>query len=389
MQQIQVCIVGGGCVGLAAALGLAKAGISVALLDSGDVPRPLGEQYQARVSAISLASQSLFAQLGVWDAILASRATPYQHMDVRDKDSSGRIAFSGQSLDLPELGHIIENEAIRFALYQALTREPNAKLHFNTRYQHIHQSDTDVLLTLEQGMPIMAKLLVAADGANSAIRRQFNLPISYWDYDHHAIVTTIKTTEPHAYTARQVFLPQGPLAFLPLADEHHHSIVWSTEPDHAKALMAMSDGDFAKAICAAIDAQCGLCEVVGERHVFPLTMRYAQQWLSGKVVLMGDAAHTIHPLAGLGMNLGLKDAALLIQLLRDNLSEFASHAVLREYERSRKLDAQKHIAMMQGLKTLFEGSHPLKKLIRGVGLSMVDKLGPIKDLFAKQAIEGK
>ncbi|WP_046005549.1 FAD-dependent monooxygenase [Pseudoalteromonas rubra] len=386
MQQVQVCIVGGGCVGLALALGLAKNNISVMVLDAGPEPQPLSEDYGARVSAISLASQSLFESLGVWDAIKAQRATAYRKMSVCDADSFGRIQFNAQQLALPELGHIIENDAIRFALYQALQQHSQASLLFGSRYQSIHQTDSDVLITLEQGTPVMAKLLVAADGANSGVRSQFNLPISFWDYDHHAIVATIKTEQPHDATARQVFLPNGPLALLPLSDPHTQSIVWSTAPEHARELMAMDEQSFNKALSAASDLQCGLCTVQGERAVFPLTMRYAQQWLTGKVVLMGDAAHTIHPLAGLGMNLGLKDAAHLINALSEDNEEFASHSTLREYERTRKLDAQKHIAMMQGLKELFSGSHPLKKLVRGVGLNVVDNLGPIKDLFVQQAI---
>ncbi|BBN82581.1 FAD-dependent 2-octaprenylphenol hydroxylase [Pseudoalteromonas sp. A25] len=387
MQQVQVCIVGGGAVGLTLALGLAQANISVQVIDSGDEPQLLAEQFANRVSAISLASQRLFQRLNAWSAISASRVAPYHFMDVRDKDSFGKIAFNSDDLDLPELGHIIENDAIRYGLYSQLKTLSNAHLAFNTRYQSVHQTDSDVLITLDNGTPIMAKLLVAADGANSAIREQFKLPLTFWDYDHQAIVATVKTQLPHQATARQVFLPTGPLAFLPLADEHHHSIVWSTSPEQAQRLMALSREDFNKALYAAIDGQCGLCEIADDRAVFPLRMRYAKQWLDNRVVLMGDAAHTIHPLAGLGMNLGLKDAALLIDLLSDqNAQEFASHRVLREYERTRKLDAQKHIAMMQGLKELFEGAHPLKKVIRGVGLSLVDNLGPIKNLFAKEAV---
>jgi 2-octaprenylphenol hydroxylase len=387
MQQVQVCIVGGGAVGLTLALGLAQANINVLVIDSGDEPQPLTEQFANRVSAISLASQTLFQRLGVWQHICAARTAPYHYMDVRDQDSFGKIAFNSNDLDLPELGHIIENDAIRYGLFTQLKATPNANLAFNTRYQSIHQTDTDVLITLDNGTPVMAKLLVAADGANSAIREQFKLPLTFWDYDHHAIVATVKTQLPHDATARQVFLPTGPLAFLPLADEYHHSIVWSTSPSEAKRLIDLSREDFNKALNAAIDGQCGLCEVADDRAVFPLRMRYAKQWLNNKVVLTGDAAHTIHPLAGLGMNLGLKDAALLIDLLSDAKGEeFASRKTLREYERTRKLDAQKHIAMMQGLKELFEGDHPLKKMIRGVGLSLVDNLGPIKNLFAKEAI---
>ena len=143
--------------------------------------------------------------------------------------------------------------------------------------------------------------------------------------------------------------------------------------------------EFNKALNVAIDGQCGLCEVASDRAVFPLRMRYAQQWVKGKIVLIGDSAHTIHPLAGLGMNLGLRDVSTLIECLTEQI-EFASTRTLRQYERSRKLDAQKHIAMMQVLKELFEGGHPLKKAVRSIGLNMVDQLSPLKQLFAHQAI---
>ncbi|NMM42701.1 FAD-dependent monooxygenase [Pseudoalteromonas arctica] len=386
MKQTQVCVVGGGCVGLTLALGLAKANISVVVIDAAAKQVLPGDDYGLRVSALSLASQALFESLNVWPEIIAKRACAYTHMDVRDQDSFGKIAFNSGELELPQLGHIVENDIIRYALIKELEKHSQATLMFDTRYQQIHQSENDVFITLESGEPVIAKLLVAADGANSSVRKQFNLPITFKDYDHNAIVATVKTTEPHNNTARQVFLPTGPLAFLPLPDANTHSIVWSTSPEHSQTLLAMDNSDFNKAVMAALDGQCGLCEVQSARTAFPLKMRYAQKWVEGKVVLIGDAAHTIHPLAGLGMNLGLKDAAYLIELLSQPQKEFASSRTLRDYERTRKLDAQKHIAMMQGLKELFEGVHPFKKLIRGVGLSMVDNLGPIKNLFAKQAI---
>lgn len=386
MKQAQVCVVGGGCVGLTLALGLVKANISVVVIDAAAKQALPGDDYGLRVSALSLASQALFESLNVWPEIMAQRACAYTHMDVRDQDSFGKIAFNSDELDLPQLGHIVENDIIRYALINELEKHSQATLMFETRYQQIHQSENDVFITLESGEPVIAKLLVAADGANSSVRKQFNLPITFKDYDHNAIVATVKTAEPHNNTARQVFLPTGPLAFLPLADKHTHSIVWSTSPEHCQSLLAMDDADFNKAVMAALDGQCGLCEIQSQRAAFPLKMRYAQQWVAGKVVLIGDAAHTIHPLAGLGMNLGLKDASYLIKLLSEQHKEFACDRTLRDYERTRKLDAQKHIAMMQGLKELFAGTHPVKKLIRGVGLSMVDNLGPIKQLFAKQAL---
>ena len=393
MKQTQVCIVGAGCVGLTLALGLAKQGIDVVVLDAApehSVPEQVSDQYSLRVSALSLASQGLLTELGAWQAIMAMRAQVYTTMDVRDKDSFGKICFAAQEQDLSHLGHIVENDVIRKALLETLANYNNASVMFDSPYQQIHQSDTDVFLTLKNGTPIIAKLLVACDGANSAIRQQYKMPLTFWDYDHHAIVATIKTQLPHNQVARQVFLPDGPLAFLPLPEANTHSIVWSTSPTKAKALMAMPDTEFNKALMSEFDGQCGLCEIVSQRQVFPLKMRYARKWLDNRVILMGDAAHTIHPLAGLGMNLGLKDAAYLLQLLADAPSskqhEFAPHTLLRQYERGRKADAQTHIAMMQGLKELFEGQHPLKKLIRGVGLNFVDNLSPLKQLFADQAL---
>jgi len=397
MMQTKVCIVGAGCIGLTLALGLAKAGIEVVVLDSASGDIEVGTEFGLRVSALSLASQALFEKLDVWQNIITTRAQSYQKMDVRDQDSFGKISFTAADFDTEHLGHIVENDVIRQSLITQLNDQDSATLMFNTRYKEIHQSDNDVFLTLENGQPIIAKLLVACDGANSNIRQIFKMPITFWDYDHHAIVATIKTQLPHDNVARQVFLPDGPLAFLPLAEKNTHSIVWSTSPDHAKQLQALNDDEFNKTLMAHFDGQCGLCEVVSERAAFPLTMRYSKKWLDNRIVLMGDAAHTIHPLAGLGMNLGLKDAALLIDLLSESSQdevisarvekpEFAPYKLLREYERTRKSDAQVHIAMMQGLKELFEGQNPVKKLIRGIGLNLVDNLGPLKQIFGKSAL---
>ena len=277
MKQAQVCIVGGGCVGLTLALGLAKADISVVVVDASKNQTLPGDDYALRVSALSLASQGLFESLNAWQEIIKQRATPYTSMDVRDQDSFGKIHFDHNDLDLPQLGHIVENDIIRYALISELEKQSNATLLFETRYQQIHQTDSDVFITLESGEPVIAKLLVAADGANSAIRKQFNMPITFKDYDHHAIVATVKTSDEHNNTARQVFLPTGPLAFLPLPDKHTHSIVWSTSPEHCETLLALDDSNFNKAVMAALDGQCGLCEVQSERMAFPLKMRYAQQ----------------------------------------------------------------------------------------------------------------
>ncbi|MGB0859949.1 MAG: FAD-dependent oxidoreductase [Pseudoalteromonas spongiae] len=388
MKQVQAIVVGGGCIGLSAALGLANLGKKVLLIDAGKPAQVDSDEFGLRVSAISKASQALFEKLGIWQGIEAQRLAAYTNMDVRDKDSIGRIHFASNELDLSELGHIVENEVIRQALITQCEKNDNLEILFETPYSSIHQTDEQVLVTLASGEPVMAELLIACDGANSAIRSQFKMPITFWDYDHHAIVATVKSQVPHVNTARQVFLPTGPLAFLPLPEQNTHSIVWSTSPEHAKQLLAMEEGEFNKALTAAFDSELGLCRVNSQRLSFPLKMRYARKWVENRVMLMGDAAHTIHPLAGLGMNLGLKDVAKLLQLVADDQSSvFANGKLLRQYEMARKADAQTHIAMMQGLKELFEGSNPVKKLIRGIGLNVVDAAKPIKHLFAEKALQ--
>ncbi|WP_105190223.1 FAD-dependent oxidoreductase [Pseudoalteromonas sp. T1lg48] len=388
MFQAKVAVVGGGCVGLSAALALSLQGVSVVVIDAGDKCAPLSDEYGLRVSAINQASEVLFTELGAWPLMQEQRISPYTQMDVRDKDSFAHIHFSADDYDVTHLGHIIENDVIHRALVAKLEQQTNVTLLFNHAYKDIHQSDSNVLITLDNGSPVMCELLIAADGANSGVRQRFNLPITFKDYDHHALVATIKTEQGNEQCARQVFLPDGPLAFLPLADEHMHSIVWSCSPQQAQAYQGMTDEEFNKALYTAFDGQCGLCEVQSKRPVFPLTMRYARQWVKERIVLMGDAAHTIHPLAGLGMNLGLKDAARFTELLAEPLlsGEGDIQRALRTYERERKLDAQKHIATMQGLKSLFAGNNPIKKLVRGLGLSAVNDIKPLKQLFAEQAL---
>lgn len=379
MISTDIVIVGGGSVGLTTALGLADAGFTVTVIDNSAAVTELAEP-ETRVSALSPASEAILRNLGAWQYLDASRLTPYSDMDVWEKDAFGRIQFNAEQVSEPRLGHIIENNNIRNALIKSAQQHSNITLMFETQYQHIHNSDEHVLVTLTSGSPILAKLLIAADGANSNVRKSLNLPITFSDYDHHAIVATIKTKDPHAHCARQVFLPDGPLALLPLYDSHLCSIVWSTSPEHAEQLMAGSAEQFSRALTAATDSVLGPVTLASKRQSFPLTMRYANQWLDQRVVLVGDAAHTIHPLAGLGMNLGLLDAASIVQQLQEvdvaNLPEMTQK--LRAYERWRKAEAQQVILAMQSLKSLFEGDNPIKKFIRTAGLSLTNSMPMVK-----------
>lgn len=396
MISTDITIIGGGSVGLTAALGLANKGFKITVVDAASSHTDLSAP-ELRVSAISAASENIFRALGNWQHLDQSRFAPYSKMSVWDKDSFGKIDFDAEQLSEPRLGHIIENNNIRNSLIAVASAHANIQLRFNSKVTSLHTPNTNqnqsqqVFITLDDGTPIISKLLVAADGANSWVRKQLKTPMVFSDYDHHALVATIQTTEPHQACARQVFLNTGPLALLPLKEQNLCSIVWSSSPEHIQQLQQLSDDDFNKAITAASDSVLGPITLTSQCVSYPLVMRYAKQWVSQGIVFMGDAAHTIHPLAGLGMNLGLLDAASLVQVLSspELLNPEKSGELnkqLRKYEGWRKAEAQTYIAAMAALKSLFEGDNKFKKLIRGFGLLITNKTNLIKHKIIQQAM---
>ncbi|WP_394131871.1 FAD-dependent oxidoreductase [Shewanella maritima] len=390
-QTFDVAIVGGGMVGLATAIGLAQQQLNVVVIDAGEVSAPLGEP-KLRVSAINKASQQLLTNLGAWPYIDLERTGPYQQMAVWDKDGLGKIHFDANSINEASLGTIIENQAISYALAKRASEFDNITHLEGQRLERIAFGEREAWLTLENGDNVSAALVVGADGANSWVRQQCQIPLTFWDYGHHAIVATVRTELPHDATARQAFLPDGPLALLPLNEANLHSIVWSVTPEQAQTLLAKDDTEFNKALTAAFDSRLGLCQVESERQSFPLRMRYARHFARHRLVLAGDAAHTIHPLAGQGVNLGFLDAASIVQTvseLHNEAKDIGDYANLRSLERWRKAEAMEMIASMEALKRLFAGSNPLKKMVRDIGLSLVDNISSLKTVFIKQAVGNK
>ncbi|MCS6178795.1 FAD-dependent monooxygenase [Shewanella baltica] len=390
-QAYDIAIVGGGMVGLATAIGLAQANLNVVVIDAGHTDAVVGEP-RLRVSAINKASQRLLENLGAWTYLDTSRATPYQKMAVWDKDGFGKIAFDANSISETSLGAIIENDAISFALAKRVGEFDNITHIENQRLERIAFGEREAWLTLANGDNVSAALVIAADGANSWVREQCKIPLTFWDYGHHAIVATIRTEMPHLATARQVFLKDGPLAFLPLYEDNLCSIVWSVPPERANELLAMDKVQFERNLTAAIDGRLGICQLESERQAFPLRMRYARHFARHRLVLAGDAAHTIHPLAGQGVNLGFLDAASIIEViseLQQAGKDIGDYAQLRALERWRKADAMEMIAAMEGFKRLFEGTNPLKKAIRDLGLNLVDNVAGLKTVFIQQAMGNK
>ncbi|WP_301003941.1 FAD-dependent monooxygenase [Arsukibacterium sp.] len=310
-------------------------------------------------------------------------------MQVWEADSFAKISFSAAEQQLDALGYICDNEHIRQLLFSQLQQFSNVQCYFNVEISQLKQGEREVMLQLDNSELILSQLLVGADGVNSFVRQHMQLPLTHWDYQHTAIVAKIRCTAPHQLTARQVFLPSGPLALLPLPDSNLCSIVWSAETDEAKRLMALDDPAFAQALCGASQAVLGPVELVSERQAFGLTMRYASSWQLGRVVLVADAAHSIHPLAGQGMNLGLMDVAALAQLIAGQQAvgeDIAATTMLRRYERWRKAEAQSMIVAMEAFKRGFTAKLPLVKLLRGLGLVAADRLPLLKQQLMAYAL---
>lgn len=431
MQKFDILIVGAGMVGLTLALALRKnSQLTIAIVDTLAVPE-LDDTIDVRVSAINVASKNIFANLGVWSALENSRVQDYQHMHVWDKAGLGKLDFSAKdSATFPSednLGWIIENKVIRHALWQQAELDEGIHFFNDNKLATISQGDSEVFATFASETssddaaahnsvsngsstpppPIIAKLVVGADGANSWVRQQMNMAMIFKDYDHHAIVATVQCPQGHKNTAWQVFLPTGPLAFLPLCSAKSGestqdstgsvnnlcSIVYSTSPEDAKRLTALDETEFSKELTAASDGKLGDIALKSERFTYPLTMRLAQDFVKDRVVLIGDAAHTIHPLAGQGVNLGLLDAAALAQTLTaklnahdENHAELVNTTDLKAFSRWRKSEATEMITAMAGIKQAFAVQQSPVKLLRGVGMNIINNFAPAKNRLIAQAL---
>ena len=398
MQKFDVLIVGGGMVGLTLALALRQqTKLTVAIADTLTA-EALEDKPEVRVSAINHASQQIFANLGVWSAIENQRIQPYQHMHVWDKAGYGKLDFDHNSVATDDLGWIIENKVIRNALWHKAEQDQGITFFTEEKIQNIAIGDSEVFASFASQMPITAKLIVGADGANSWVRQQMNMQMAFRDYDHHAVVATVKCQQGHQNTAWQVFLPTGPLAFLPLFEKDLCSIVWSTEPNDAERISQLSPEQFAKEITAATDGKLGQVSLQSERFTFPLRMRLVHEFVKDRAILVGDAAHTIHPLAGQGVNLGLLDAASLAQILVEQVNQYgeddtdaqwANEKALKAYSRWRRSDATDMIAAMEAIKQSFTPQHEVTKLIRGIGMSLLNEISPLKRKLTELALGHK
>jgi len=320
--------------------------------------------------------------------MLQRRASPYQSMHVWDATGEGKIHFDAADLGIDVLGHIIENRAVQFSLYEQCQKLHNVELLCPQQVKDIHYTELQSEVILDDDRCITTKLLVGADGANSKVREVAGILINKSAYEQKGVVAIVKSTQDHSSTAWQRFLPTGPLAFLPLSDGRC-SIVWSAEDERADELLAMDDESFSRELEQEFDYTLGKVESIGQRAAFPLIRRHADEYVKKGLALIGDAAHTIHPLAGQGVNLGILDAAALAEVIvtaRAKGQNIASLTTLRKYERWRRADNSLMMYSMSGFKNLFSNEQSSLSFVRNAGLNLVNSMGPVKHKFMRHAL---
>jgi 2-octaprenylphenol hydroxylase len=387
-KDFDLVIAGGGLVGLSLAAVLGKAGFRVAVLEArqADFDWPQGS-IDLRVYAITRASQSLFVDAGIWPAVQAD-AAPFREMRVWDAGGSGDIHFDSAELGEPCLGHILESRVIEKALLDVVADLPGVSLFCPARAKAFDEQGERQQVELQDGRLLGARLLVGADGKDSMVRGYAGIHARVSDYGQQALVAVVATQYPHAETAWQRFLPTGPLAFLPLADGRC-SIVWSADSGEARRLMELDDAGFCAALGEAFDHRLGEVLECGERLMLPLRRQYAERYVAPRLALVGDACHVVHPLAGQGVNLGLKDARELADTLlqaRAKERDIGSLPVLRRYERARKGDNLATMLVMDGFKHLFGSRVAPLRWARNLGLNLVDAAPPVKNQIMRAAM---
>ena len=387
--HVDLAVVGGGMTGLAFAVAAAGAGAEVAVIDPVPLPMSAKAPFDGRVTAVARASRYLLEGIGVWPALEAS-AQPIADIEVSEHASPFRVFYDHREVGREPLGHIVENRAIRAGLVQRVKTLSSETLilampDMVRRFTHRPEGTS---LRLESGGRIDARLVVGADGQNSLCRKEAAINVLRFDYAQTAIVATIAHENPHDGIAVERFFPDGPLAILPLQG-NQSSIVWAVENELAAVLTDLDDDAFLGELEERFDERLGTLAMAGPRFHYPLSMAQAHRYTDDRLALIGDAARKIHPIAGQGWNLALRDVAALVELTVDALRlglDPGGSSVLRRYERWRRFDSLALIAITDGLNRLFVNDFPPLKLAREWGLGLVDRTPPLKRFFMQHAM---
>lgn len=390
--ETEVAIVGGGLVGLTLALALARGGIAAIVVDPETPASRAADAFDGRASAIALGSVRVLQGIGLWPAV-AGEASPIRDIRVSDGDSSLFLHYDHREIGDEPFGYIVENRFTRRALYAALAAEPSIRLMAPEKALDVVSHPTHADVPLASGTTLRARLVVACDGRPSPLRKAAGIGAVRWDYEQSGIVCSIRHEKPHDGIAHERFLPAGPFAVLPLNDApdgtHRSSIVWTEKSDLAKLFAELPEDEFCDEIHERFGWGLGKIELAGPRFVYPLVFVQAKKFFEGRVALAGDAAHGIHPIAGQGFNLGLRDVAALAEVLVEGQRlglDAGSAERLEAYARWRGLDTVSMSAVTDGLLRLFSNDVAPLKLARDLGLAAVQGLPPLKRLFMRHAM---
>ena len=390
MTRSDVIILGGGLIGLALAAALDASGLSCVVVDPVDPESWRDAKFDGRTSAVSSSSRRMLDTIGV-GALFPEPGCPIRTIRVADGLKPGILAFEAPPGDDEPLGWMHENRHLREALRARAEAGANIDLRWKSRAAEIERGEHDVMVRLEDGSELSAPLLAVAEGRNSPSREAAGIRLARWQYDHAAIVSTLRHERPHDHIAWEIFYPTGPFALLPMADDaggHRSAIVWSVQRDDAAGFLALSDAQFAAEAEAAMGGFLGKIELLTPRSTYPLGFHHAARITDRRLALVGDSAHAIHPIAGQGLNLGFRDAAALAQVLVEGARlglDLGDRQLLDRYQAWRSLDTLMVAAATDGLTRLYGVPGKLPSAVRRFGMALTARIGPLKDRLMNEA----
>ncbi len=388
-MKFDVVIIGGGLVGASLALALKGSGLKIALVESrSPLPLPSGDSWDSRIYAISPGSAAFLQNLGVWQALKEDRITPVYNMAVFGDDSAARLDFSAYDIGCPELAFIVENRQLQTAVWNALKRQKkHVTIFCPAKCASVAWSESHAELRLDDGNVLQAALIVGADGLNSWVRSQAKIEVARHSYQQIGVVANFQTEQAHNNVAYQWFRRDGVLALLPLPGRLV-SMVWSAKEEHAHALLDLSEAELCQQVTQASYRTLGEMQLVTQPAAFPLNFVHVKKLVQPRLALIGDAAHGIHPLAGQGVNLGLRDAHKLASTIQERglQPDCGDYLLLRRYERARKEDILALELVTDGLQKLFDNTNPTLVRLRNLGLGITNRLPLIKDRLMQHSL---
>ena len=386
-QRVELIVVGGGLAGLTLGIACASAGIEVAVIDREDPADMVAEPFDGRTTAIAHGSKQVLDGIGLWP-LVAAEAEPILEIRVADGSSPLFLHYDHRDLGEAPLGYIVENRALRRGLIERARALPSLRHLAPLKVESVERGPAAAIAHLADGSTLKGELVAACDGKNSPLRRAAGIRTIDWDYPQTGIVCTVRHQFPHRGVAVEHFLPAGPFAILPMTGQRS-SIVWTERAALAPDILALDDKGFGAELARRFGDFLGAVEVVGPRWSYPLSLLHAERYTAPRLALVADAAHVIHPIAGQGLNLGIRDIAALAELVVDARRlglDIATPEMLRRYERRRRFDNVTLAAVTDGLNRLFSNDLAPVRLARDVGLAMVNRMPPVKRLLMRHAM---